>query len=242
MRLFTTLEEAQSEIKRDIFKSPVVISNRVQNLIYEAPLHEALDYSYSVADIPEEPAVIASLGFKWGFWKADQIGPMLSWMLVERQARLQWDPGVVTEQYHSHLKGLEQKAEPSYTYTDRLRGSLVATAKTLLDDYSTRRAFWPIFQPEDAIRSTRVVRIPCSIAYQALIRFVGEQPYLHLTYIERACDFNKFWLTDIWMARQWQLELLKLIRGGDEELKNLQCGNTTHFITSLHAFIDDEVY
>ena len=246
MRLFTNLDEAASEIKRDIAKSPIVKSSRVQNILQESQVYEALDYSYSVIEMPRTKTEIFDLGIKQQFWKEEDRGMLVPWLDGERAVRLNWQPGTILEKLHPHLKHLVAPIgswgkEPEYTYTDRLRDSIPATATVLINDPSSRRAYWPLFHVEDAVRATRVVRIPCSTSYHPLIREVNGQPYLHLTYTERSCDFNKFWLTDIWLARQWQLELLYHLKGVPH-LKGIQCGNTTHFITSFHAFIDDEVY
>lgn len=243
MRVYTNLEEAASEIKRDIYKSPIVPVKSVQNIKIDSQVHEALDYSYSVIEIPESAEEVVNLGMKLGFWSFHQYGSMLDWLHREHAARLLWNPGVKTEILHPHLSHLIEK-EPDYSYSDRLRGSIFASAEVLMHDPYSRRAFWPIFYPDDSIRAVRKTRIPCSIAYHALIRWIDTQPFLHLTYVERACDFKKFWLTDIWLARQWQLRLVHYLNhiGVSEDFKNLKCGNTTHFISSLHAFIDDEIY
>lgn len=241
MRIFTNLEEAASEIKRDIYKSPVIPVNRVQNLyIEDSGVHEALDYSYSVIEMPKNINQLVKLGVDLGFWGQNEVIEIEHWLSNELPSRLNWLPKYITELLHPHLNKLQKNSEPDYTYTDRLRNSLEVISKPIINDLFTRRSFWPIFQIEDSIRSSRMVRIPCSIGYQALVRPVGDILCLHVTYMQRSCDFNKFWLTDIWLARQWQLQLIERIRSSTNF--DLKCGNTTHFITSLHAFIDDEVY
>lgn len=245
MRVYTTLEEAASEIKRDIFKSPMTISHSVQNIGVTQQAHEALDYSYSVIDMPAQPSELIDLGIKLGFYQPEQKTQMFNWLLDEMVARIKWKPGRVTEYEHPHLRKLINNAgELDYTYTDRLAFGIRQMAEILATDYSSRRAFWPIFQPEDVKQATRKVRIPCSLGYQALIRHVSDQPYLHLTYYERSCDFNRFWLSDIWLARQWQRalqeEILRL--GSWSGVSGLRVGNTSHHIGSFHAFIDEEVY
>jgi len=250
MRLFQTIEEAASEIERDIAKSPIIKTTRVQNIAKVATLHEALDYSYSVVDIHQNPQDIVSLGCRLGFWSIDQQGLLLTWLQRERDVRLDWDPGALTELLHPHLNALIQTGEgpgplePDYSYTDRLRFSISTVAKLLSDFPDTRRGYVPIFQPEDMVRATRMVRIPCSLGYQVMIRRVDGIPHLHLTYLQRACDFKKFWLTDLWLAREWQRAVVRRIKliASWPGFNEIVCGNTTHFITSLHSFIDDEVY
>ena len=241
MRLFNDLMEAASEIKRDLAKSPLVTSTRVQNLRAEGQLREALDYSYCIDAMPIFATDLVQLGTHLGFWDKEQGDKLCLWLEDEFQARTVWDPGTITEAAHPHLAQLNHGDEPDYAYTDRLRGSIEAITEALRNDPDTRRAYHPIFYPQDTVVASRLVRIPCSLGYQALIRQANDgEKYLHPTYLQRACDFDKFWLTDIWLARQWQRELQEnLIDAG---LDDIRLGNTTHFITSLHSFITEEIY
>jgi len=56
-----------------------------------------------------------------------------------------------------------------------------------------------------------------------------------LFYLQRSCDFSKYWLTDVWMARQFQKSVLELVN--QEVRDEIHLGSFTHFIISFHRFL-----
>ena len=92
----------------------------------------------------------------------------------------------------------------------------------------SRRVYWPIFRTKDSLRAGAPSRIPCSLGYQAMIRKVGGTDHLILTYLQRSADFDRFWLSDIWLARKFQLNLAEALQ--------IQGGALIHFIISFHSF------
>ena len=242
MRLFNNLEEAHGEIKRDISKSPRFSSRQVQGIVATQEVHEAMNYSYTIEELPMGDTEIADLAVGWGVVTPDERASYQDWLQTEARARVNWRPNLQTESINPRLRGVVQEGKAAdYLYTDRLRGATDALANMIFRDPSTRRAYWPIFQPEDALRGARSTRIPCSLGYQVMIREVDDLPFLHLTYLQRSCDFDRFWLSDLWFARQFQKDILSKLSIAIEDAR-MGLGHLTHIILSLHSFIGEEIY
>lgn len=239
MRVFNDMREAISEIQRDISKSPTVTTSSTQgirNVILPLITREAMVYAYTVKDIPDALSVLLIMGIDSGLLKEDgDIKDLLQWAHVELGNRFHWSPAK-TEHLHPKLSGIVPLA-PTYSYSDRLQDALQVISATLTRDLSTRRAYWPIYDRQDALNSARDIRIPCSIGYHFMIRTIGDTPHLHMTYLQRSCDFNNFWLTDVWLARQFQKKLCDTL-----QIPDIKIGYFTHFILSLHSFIEGEIY
>lgn len=245
MRLYESLHEAESEIRRDLAKGTLVTSSRVQQRTgLSLKGRERMAYEYAISAMPGIHSAIdlAAFGKERGFplYVKDQ-GQMVRWLNRERQARLKpteyrMKNTQPTELLNSALETTIEGNHPSYTYTERLTGAMDMLELDLKRNPDTRRAFWPIFHPADSLRAAESTRIPCSIGYQPIIRQVGDQQQLIMFYLERSCDFDNFWLSDVWLARQFQLALA-------QKLGYLP-GQLIHFIISFHSFaIDDqEIY
>lgn len=245
MKIYETMAEAASEIKRDISKSPLVASASVQSLDEQAEAHEAMFYCYTVKDIPLLPTRLVEIASNEGLTpRQEEVTKWIRWLHLERDARLKWQPGFISEQYHPHLErfvGDERASDMDYTYTDRLHGAVEVMSHALCNP-TTRRAFWPIFHPNDSLEISRSKRIPCSIGYQFLPREIGDRIFLHLVYFQRSCDFERFWLSDVWLAQEFQRRVLEEVNE-QRALEDLMfLGYFTHFITSLHMFTDEEIY
>lgn len=246
MRVFQNIGEAISEIRRDVFKSPLVHSSRVQHMTKEAVAHEATNYAYTILDFPETAHEWVAHGVRENIYSAVDFDTMVDWLHEEERIRLAWWPGAINEKAHPQLALVLEGNEPSYTYTDRLHGAVMSLSALLEKSPDSRRGFWPIFQPEDAKRSVRDTRIPCSIGYQVFIREVNGIPTLHLTYIQRSCDLDHFWMSDVWLARQFQRYLLKYLCNQLEPdhgpTPPIVLGSFSHIVLSLHSFVEGEIY
>lgn len=240
MRVFETVSEAISEVRRDIYKGTPLMSSRVQQQTgKELPGRERLGYSYSIAGgWPETPQELVALAADSGmtFWQKGQSS-LIAWLNLERENRLMntvvLDP---VERFHPALKSTFEGNWPSYLYSERLLGALDAMEGALSDSPDSRRAGWPIFRPEDAIRAGAPTRIPCSLYYQAVIRKVGAEEHLMLFYVSRSVDFDVFWISDIWLAHEFQKTLAK-------RLKRIP-GQLVHMVISFHSFLIEgtEIY
>lgn len=232
MKLYTTIQEALSEIQRDVYKGPRLVSSRVQQIKgKELPGRELLSYSYAIerGGIPFAVDDIVELGQKFKF-KAFLEHPreMRNWLLQERIVRFQGLTGQMTEKLHPALVSTVEGNWPSYTYGERLHGALDALEAALQASPDSRRAYWPIYQPVDSLRSPAPTRVPCSLGYQFLIRNTLKGEELICVYLQRSADFDTFLLTDIYLANQFQQQLAERLQ--------VKSGQFQHFITSLHSF------
>lgn len=251
MRTFDTYREAISEIRRDISKAPVVTSGRVQQHRIAGRVHEATNYGYTIlrGGMPvSRKEFLAETQRAFPFWQkhGDAIA---QWLQAEERARYSlWLLETAHEEslpdlLHPEISTLREGNTFAYTYQDRLVGARDALLAALVSDLHTRRAYWPIFIPEDAVRARRLSRIPCSLGYHIMVRPVpGLGELLELTYLQRSCDFDRFWASDIWLAYALQQRLIQQWNYMYGETQPLRAGSLSHFVLSLHAFIDDEVY
>lgn len=251
MRYFTELHEAVPEILRDLYKAPVYRSERVQHRTDSGrKMHEAQGYSYTIGPygVPNEPREIIQIAADYlgdnSIWQDDDFRERVhNWMSTEVMNRLEPWPPMGDDSWHPVLRDMREGNEFSYAYRERMIGAVEQLTHTLLQEPTTRRAYWPIFEQHDARRSHLFTRIPCSLGYYAALREVDgyDEPSLHLTYIQRSCDADIFWLTDLWFADQLKSQLISnLIQNGLPAGE----GSTTHIILSFHKFVDPdaEVY
>jgi thymidylate synthase len=111
-----------------------------------------------------------------------------------------------------------------------------AVIAALRKNRDSRRVFWPIFRPEDAIRAGAPTRIPCSLGYQFVLRELAGDERLLLFYLSRSVDFDTFWLSDLWLAHKMQVHVAGEL--------STNVGYLSHFIISFHSFAvnDQEIY
>lgn len=252
MRFFQDLHEAIPEIRRDLYKGPRVVSTRVQNMAVREEARELQNYAYTIAagGIPLDDAGILEIAEQHFGWEPKQLRPWLAQQVHERiendgLATSTWNGDTTSDRLHPELAALIEGSHYSYTYAERLYGAVQHAATILLQNPDTRRCFIPIFQSIDFLRAAAMTRIPCSLGYQLMIRPVpGGAPQLHLTYISRSCDFDKFWLTDIYLASRFQDAVWNEVtnrwngEGRFQTHSMPECGHTSHLILSFHHFID----
>lgn len=257
MRLFTSLDEAVPEIRRDLSKAPKYQSRRVQNLNQEGIcMQEAQNYGVTIlpGGIPDSPYELADLFAKhFPLYKNEETcNALLNWLIRQREERLNPLEHATSgslfpsDTIHPFLNELQEGNYYGYTYRERLVGAHEQVVATLLADMHSRRAYWPIFVPQDAIRSIAMTRIPCSLGYFFTIREdpgILDQPRLHVTYMSRSCDFERFWMSDIWFADQLKRDILTSLNIHDESHEYLE-GGTTHIAFSFHRFASaaEELY
>jgi hypothetical protein len=249
MRIYSSLLEAAREIKRDIYSGQEVAGTRVQQKRGHFSFRERLGYDYAISGrdaawpmtAPELVKLGQSLNFKAMIEHGDEY---TAWLIDEVPSRT-GNPFPVgharrmTEKVHPALASSIEGNWPAYTYTERLSGAIPALADALSAAPDTRRAYWPIFQPIDALRASAPTRVPCSLGYQAIIRPTDLGPQLYLVYLQRSADFDQFWLTDIWLARQFQTALYYEIvenRGLAYEGQAISLGPVIHQLISFHSF------
>lgn len=242
-RLFMTLTEAVSEINRDLAKAPTVLSTRVQHIERKNETREALNYEYSVdRGIPRDTEELLAFGAQhFSFWK-EHASELREWLIAEEFARRYPDDMsghlkalLPTEDLHPELKNMREGGAYGYSYQERMIGLRYTIANTLAQAETSRRAYWPIFQPQDAIRTGLMTRVPCTLGADFYIRQVPGPNYtftksLSMTLIQRSVDFSKFWLSDVYLWTQTQRMVAKDL--------GIPVGQFSHFIVSFHKFDD----
>lgn len=113
-------------------------------------------------------------------------------------------------------------------------GDLRDVVKQLAQEPLTRQAMLPVFFPEDtgAIHGGRV---PCSIAYQFIIR----NGKLDVVYWLRSCDFKRHFRDDVYLTVRLALWVLQQARKQNPSLEEVKMGKLVMLITSLHVFKND---
>ncbi len=247
MRQFIDICEAESEVRRDVYKGTQITSSRVQQSTnLELKGRERIGYSYAILDtqryslIPE----IVKFGRKRGFKVFEDKG-IMEWLNEEIIHRTNPEAfkrtEMFTEDLHPALKKTFEGNSPAYTYTERLHGAIDYLSHELDLHPDSRRAYWPIYEQRDARRMYLPTRIPCSLGYQAMIRQVGSTQKLMLFYLQRSCDFDTFWLSDVWLAMRFQEALYANLLAAHPKL---ELGQFIHVILSLHSFTveNEEIY
>jgi hypothetical protein len=255
MRMFQSLPEAASEIQRDLSKAPIVRSSRVQNLRVAGVAREWLNYSYSIKGKdfpPSKEELLDTMAEYSSFWATNRtaLSAWLSAQISERMFPETVLGKVPTDQKHPALKQFAHGGEFDYRYGERLIGAHDAVISALMKDPYTRRAYWPMFSPLDSTRAASDVRIPCSLGWAYAIRPVeGIGNFLQVTYLQRSCDFARYWASDVWftlrLQKSLQLQLDHFFKTNPtESIHNVEVGDFTHIVLSLHQFFneDDEVY
>lgn len=250
MRQFTDLDSAILEIRRDLTRAlPQPVTGVQQDRDRALIAREALNYSYSLPlseTLVHDPDQFRRLMLVLHPNRSEQeIQLWFDWMGSEFQAR-----SFGTAQNtriamlgHPLEEAFREGFIPSYLYSHRLRmaGGLKAIAEILNDNPSSRRAYLPVFHPEDTMRGAMDTRVPCSLGFHFMIRRDGQISRLHTTYYMRSCDFDTFWLTDLILASRMAERVRLMV-----DLP-LVLGNIVHDIVSFHLLrpLDDptgEIY
>lgn len=247
MRVFTTVEEAIPEVRRDLAKSPKFTSHRVQHQKQpdDTFMQEAQNYSLTITagGIPTDPWDIVSLLQKhFPLYQSDETcNQVLNWLRAQMKERLRPDRRLKelatnpSDRYHPFLADMVEGNHFSYTYGERLAGAINYMVNTLTLDPHSRRCWWPIFHPQDAVRSAAMTRIPCSLGYFVTIRETAMgNPAVQLTYVSRSCDFERFWLTDLFFANLFKREIFEAL--DTTTPFSVIEGVTSHVAFSLHRF------
>lgn len=249
MRVFTSLSNAESEIRRDLTRANKVPSPRVQNKALDVATvsTEAMDYTYTLeaSSVPENPPELIDFGRQRFSWMkppyvADSLQGWLIDQSLERQNLLR--PLPPSDLVHPLLRDLE--SWPSYTYRERLVGMVDEVTNILLLNPYSRRAWWPIFHPGDSFRASGESRVPCTLGYWFNVREVfGRSRFLNMTSVMRSMDFEHFWLTDVYLAVMFQRKILRRLREAWKGEERVDLGWFTHQVLSFHYFSEDtEVY
>jgi len=190
-RIFETMKEAINEIERDIMEMGIQVHpHSMQNkMVSDDENFETLEvqnYSFAILKLTD---------------KDEQVSDCLNWCKAEFEERIapfDINPGdawkLRPEVWKEFLTDL---GTFDYTYNERIRKQLTEVIKELKENPDSRRACIDIHKPYDTINFMRaLVRIPCSMYYQFLIR----RGKLDIIYNMRSSDFDTHFKNDIWLA------------------------------------------
>lgn len=114
-------------------------------------------------------------------------------------------------------------------------GDLDDVVDLLFREPHTRQAYLPMFFPEDT-GAHHGERLPCSLGWHFMLR----DNKLHCFYPMRSVDLVRYLRDDAYMAGrlvQWVLEHLRV--PGYSNWADIEPGNLTMFMSSLHVFEDE---
>lgn len=129
---------------------------------------------------------------------------------------------------------IERSIFPSHQGIRYRYGDLADVVRLLASDPLTRQAYLPVWFPED----TGVVhgeRVPCTLGYHWLMR----NDRLNVFYPIRSCDFFRHLRDDWYLTVRLTLWLLDQLSELDPKWREVQPGNFTFWVGSLHMFVND---
>jgi len=256
MRIFETLTEASSEIKRDLSKSRGTSTHLVQGqiAIEDADYYELIGYSYMILNpIPQEEAVRVSreLGYISSQEEEDEYIQFLA-----EESRLRklsffysakgesdsdipdfaefFNPSNLSDLHHRSLRKVQNLG---YSYSERLFCGYRYIEEELKRDRYSRRLFVPVFWPSDFQHIHEAVRVPCTLGYQFLIRRRSHYIADHATliYYMRSNDLTRFWASDLYFASELLTEFCRRTK--------TEYSGIIHSVSSLHSWIgNEEIY
>lgn len=220
MRIFVNFEEALNEIKRDLAEMGTEVHPQTMQDKYVAEdpnylTKELQNYAYTVKDATKS---------------ISDIHPIQPWADAEFQERINPEAINPGEAYLLRKEVWDEYLHDgkfAYTYSERMWDKIHRIISELKDNPESRQLFLNIWEGYDLRNLGGLSRVPCSLGY--LFQFRGNK--LHMTYMMRSCDYATHFQNDVYLA----VELLDYI----SRCANVQAGNFTHFIGSLHVYQKD---
>lgn len=228
MRIFMDFAETREEIKRDLAEMGITVTpksyqNKTSKEGFETK--ELRNYDYSIIN----PSLSEILSYS----------PHKKWCILEAEERFSGDrinPGEAWRlRYEYWIQFANNEGKQDYTYPERFNPN-VDQIQSVVNELNTnpdsRQCYISIWEPHDIKYLGGKKRIPCSLGYLVQIR----EGQLHITYIQRSCDFYEHYINDVYLAVALGQEIVHRLNelGNDYKL-----GSFTHFIGSLHVYKKD---
>jgi len=227
MRIFDDAVEMRREVERDLFEMGVRYQSKtVQDKHVEDDPDfrtiELFGYSYSLTNFGGVKDMVKDSG-KNLRWAETEAADRFESSLISCV-----NPGFAVTFDFARWEPFMREGLLSYSYAERIRLQLPYVIHELKSRPETRQAVITIYdQHQDLMNFGGKDRVPCSIAYQLVLRN-GE---LSMVYFQRSCDFLEFFPTDVFLA-------VRLLEHVACQI-NSNCGRMIHSIGSLHAFAKD---
>jgi len=222
VRIYTDFKkEALGEIKRDLVEMGVKIHPKSyqDKVVAGNPDFETLEiqnYCYTIINP-----------------RPEDLTPTQPWAdaeFKERITRPPVNPGTAWElRKEIWCEFMTPEGKFAYNYPERFAryDQIERIISRIKEDPDSRQLFLAVYDPSDIQHMGGVSRVPCTIGYQIQIR----NNLLHLTYIQRSCDFATHYNNDVYLAVKMQHYIA--------EQTGYKVGRFTHFLMSLHLFRKD---
>jgi thymidylate synthase len=238
MRIYLDPLEMVKEVERDLFEMGIHYqSATVQDQhVANDPKFQTIEltgYAYKIKEVgrlcPED--FFNALRYQRGV-DADYE----TWMTKESQERLDpssnlnipHNPGTAWTFREDFWGRFIRGGIFSYSYTERWQAQLPYIVRELINKPDTRQAIMTMYdRHEDLTNWGGYDRVPCSVSYQ----FIQRDKTLSVIYNQRSCDFQNFFIADVYFTYELLMEVAFRVGCG--------VGDFIHFLGSLHAFAGD---
>jgi len=225
MRIFTGLNEAYNEIKRDLVEMGTIVhpESYQDKIVKDDPAFETKElqgYCYSITNLTELQKDFKDLKGDLGYLQKEYL---------DRVNPSYLNPGNSWETRKEVWEPFLHGGKFAYSYNERIRTQLPIILEQLKDNPNTRQAVITIYDHhQDIGHLGGKARIPCSMYYQILLRKRRDNLEVDILYTMRSCDLFTHFIYDVALT----VELQHFIAGS----LGLNPGHFTHFIGSLHAY------
>jgi Thymidylate synthase len=234
MRIFMDFKETREEIKRDLKEMGIkVYPHSCQNKQGEFETQEIRNYDYTILNPDPKEILSYSKDKEWCMEEA-----------TERFSGIRVNPGLAWRLRYDYWKqfAIDEDGTQDYTYPERFNpvgdddmviNQIDSVARELVDNPDSRQCYISIWEPQDIQYLGGIKRIPCSLGYLVQVR----EGVLHITYMQRSCDFYEHYVNDVALAVMLGIEIahrIKLLGG-----PLYKVGSFTHFIGSLHVYAEN---
>lgn len=224
MRIYMNWNEAYEEIKRDLAEMGIdVYPKTMQDKYVEGnedyATKELQNYCYTILNVKSEDV------------KPSSIQP---WADAEFEERINpygnVNPGTAYKLREEIWNEYMHDGKFAYSYNERFfrNRQLDKIITRLQEDHDSRQLWLSVWDlNEDVDKLGGISRVPCSLGYN----FQFREGKLNIHYVMRSCDFNTHFPNDVYLA----IKLLEYVA----ERCNMQVGNFTHTMFSLHVYKKD---
>jgi len=233
MRIFSSCVEMISETTRELFsRGERVFDPTRQGRPVSVEQVEIIGYAYRLTSFHDLDKMM-----EWAFrnFGKDHLRPEVGekWFR-ELISPLpcnpdSWWQGTCMEEYWKKY-GLREDGKFDYTYSERLYNKLPKVIEALKKNPFMRGAILAVYDRNLDVPGSGK-RTPCTIAYHFIARRYAFETRLNLICFQRSCDLIMFFPLDVYKA----VRLLFYVA----EQVGMPAGHFIHFISSLHAYVDE---
>lgn len=224
MRIYMNWQEAYEEIKRDLAEMGInVYPKTMQDKYIEGnedyATKELQNYCYTILNAKSDDV------------KSFSTQPWADEEFIERINPFgNVNPGKAYKLREEVWNEYMHDGKFAYSYNERFfrNRQLDKIIHRLSNDHDSRQLWLSVWDlNEDVDKLGGISRVPCSLGYN----FQFREGKLNIHYVMRSCDFNTHFPNDVYLA----IKLLEYVA----KRCNMQIGNFTHTMFSLHVYKKD---